>query len=477
MQIKRFEAKTMTLALKMVKDEFGPEAVILSARSLRRGRGILAAARPAGVEVTAAKDTAWAAYAPVHPVAAALPGDSRPAVAPEETYRRSGILQSLNHRLRALAVRPRLPAYRPADEDANGGRLSGFHASLLAQEVPRELAAEIVEHLKRLPGNGASGGPEGMKAQLVSILKDVGFRGGRPEETAGDGPGATAVVGPAGVGKTTAAVKLAARQILRHGRGTTGLVTLDDHRIGALGQLRIYAEILGAPLAVATSPAEASRALEELASCERLIVDTPGISPGEEERRSAVCRILEALKPAETHLLLPAGMRETDMRAVVDGWKEGGVTHLGFTRLDETAACGGLISMAVGAKLPVGILSTGPRVPEDLVLDGLDLLAERLLPAAARGTPSVHAGAAAGAPAAAPTGAVRLVANRNSDLYHLPDCKWVRKIKAGNLIAFATPREAQSGHFRPCRDCTPDAAAAGGEASFWTEVRRASGAR
>ena len=43
MQIKRFEAKTMTAALKMVKDEFGPNAVILTARSLRSGRGIFSA--------------------------------------------------------------------------------------------------------------------------------------------------------------------------------------------------------------------------------------------------------------------------------------------------------------------------------------------------------------------------------------------------------------------------------------------------
>jgi len=39
MQIKRFEAKTMTAALKMVKDEFGVDAVILSARTLRQSGG------------------------------------------------------------------------------------------------------------------------------------------------------------------------------------------------------------------------------------------------------------------------------------------------------------------------------------------------------------------------------------------------------------------------------------------------------
>jgi flagellar biosynthesis GTPase FlhF len=37
MQIKRFEAKNMTAALRLIKAELGSEAVILSARSLKKG--------------------------------------------------------------------------------------------------------------------------------------------------------------------------------------------------------------------------------------------------------------------------------------------------------------------------------------------------------------------------------------------------------------------------------------------------------
>jgi len=54
------------------------------------------------------------------------------------------------------------------------------------------------------------------------------------------------------------------------------------------------------------------------------------------------------------------------------------------------------------------------------------------------------------------TNPARFVANRNSELYHLPDCKWVRKIKSDNLIPFATVAEAESRRFLPCRNCGPD---------------------
>ena len=56
MQIKRFEAKDMTTALRRIKEELGPEAVILSARSKRKGTGFFGSLKYAGVEVSAAID-------------------------------------------------------------------------------------------------------------------------------------------------------------------------------------------------------------------------------------------------------------------------------------------------------------------------------------------------------------------------------------------------------------------------------------
>jgi len=41
MQIKKFEAPTMTEALRLIKMEFGPDAVILSARSMNKEKSVL----------------------------------------------------------------------------------------------------------------------------------------------------------------------------------------------------------------------------------------------------------------------------------------------------------------------------------------------------------------------------------------------------------------------------------------------------
>jgi flagellar biosynthesis protein FlhF len=450
MQIKRFEAKTMTAALKMVKDEFGPDAVILTARSLRSGRGIFSAGPVSGVEVTAAKDSGPVAYTAAGSYAPILAPER---LAPQTANGRRGLFQSLNQSLRSLGARRR-PAESPAISDAGAApELSKLYQHLLAQDLDRELATDLVDHLKRLPGYDHRFGNERLRPLLAGIFQDMGLR--RADNT--PHPRALVLVGPAGVGKTTTAIKLAADLKLRQHR-TPALLTLDDVRIGAIEQLRTYAAILGVPLAVATSPEEARLALSDLGDADTLIVDTPGISPNETDRRSALRTILDTLPSREVHLVLSAAGREKDLQRVVDAWKGVTINRLAFTRLDEAGTWGVVLNLMVGTQLPVSWVSTGPRVPEDLVAEPLDLLLDRMLPAApADSVRNERPGADRyGSAPSGRTNSARFVANRNSELYHVPGCKWVRKIKSDNLIAFATVAEAESRRFLPCRNCGPD---------------------
>ena len=451
MQIKRFEAKTMTAALKMVKDEFGPNAVILTARSLQSGRGIFSAGPMSGVEVTAAKDSDAAAYTAAGSYAP-IPAPER--FAPQTVSGRRGLFHSLNQSLRSFGARRR-PADSPVSDAGSAPELAELYQHLLAQDLERELATELVDHLKRLPGYDRRFGPERLRPLLAGLFQDMGLR--RADST--PRPRALVLVGPAGVGKTTTAIKLAADLRLRQHR-TPALLTLDDLRIGAIEQLRIYAGILGVPLAVATCPESTRRALADLGDADTLIVDTPGISPGEAERRSALRPILDMLPSREVHLVLSAASREKDLRRVVDAWKGVAIQRLAFTRLDEAGTWGAVLNLMVGTQLPVSWVSTGPRVPEDLVAEPLELLLDRMLPTApADSVRNERPGDARhGTLASGRTTSARFVANRNSELYHLPGCKWVRKIKSDNLIAFATVSEAESRRFLPCRSCGPDQA-------------------
>ena len=69
MQVKVFEAPDMATALKLVKESLGPEALILSTRSVRKGKGGLLG-KPV-LEVTAAIESPEPAPRPVMPASAA----------------------------------------------------------------------------------------------------------------------------------------------------------------------------------------------------------------------------------------------------------------------------------------------------------------------------------------------------------------------------------------------------------------------
>lgn len=470
MQIKRFEAKTMTGALNMVKDEFGVNAVILSARSLRRS-GLFGIGGAAGVEVTAANDTGDR----VHP-APGRPPLPRPAPTdpPEAAERppQRGWLQALNDRLRSLTRRRRSSA--PMDAPPTPPpEIAGLYHHLLAQEVSRDLAGDLIEQIQRLPHRDALWGEDGLTAPVAGVLHDMGLRAAAdaPKRV---GPRIMVLVGPRGAGKTTLAIKLAAVKAERSHR-KVALLTLDGHRFGAVVQLGILGSILRVPVTVATSGPAVRQKLQAFHSMDWMIVDTPGVSPGEPQRMAELREMVGPLTAPEVHLVLNASIREKDLRRMVDAWKEFPVDRLAFTRLDEAGACGHLLNLLVQTGLPLSYLSTGPRIPEDLADPPLAMLWRRIWPARDSGLEKREGGPRpADMPASTPD-AVHRVATRSSVLYHRPDCRWVRKIKPEDLIHFASVAEAESRQFVACRKCRSHRAARPEADVAWSGWQAAAG--
>jgi methylphosphotriester-DNA--protein-cysteine methyltransferase len=47
------------------------------------------------------------------------------------------------------------------------------------------------------------------------------------------------------------------------------------------------------------------------------------------------------------------------------------------------------------------------------------------------------------------------LANKNSDIFHRPECKWIRLINQTNIVEFNSFAEALNNRFKPCRYCNP----------------------
>ena len=63
----------------------------------------------------------------------------------------------------------------------------------------------------------------------------------------------------------------------------------------------------------------------------------------------------------------------------------------------------------------------------------------------------------AGKPARAGNSPVELWGSRNSDKYHLPTCRWAKRISPRNLRKFGSLREARDAGYKPCKTCRPPA--------------------
>ncbi len=129
-------------------------------------------------------------------------------------------------------------------------RVQPLYASLLKQLMTLGLSARLSQNIaKRIANQGLN--KHSWKESLKLLAKLVPVSGGNNDDDILNHGGIVSLIGPTGVGKTTTIAKLAARFALKHGRRGITLITTDNYRIGAHEQLRTYGRILGIPVHVA----------------------------------------------------------------------------------------------------------------------------------------------------------------------------------------------------------------------------------
>jgi flagellar biosynthesis protein FlhF len=181
-----------------------------------------------------------------------------------------------------------------------------------------------------------------------------------------DTGGIFAVVGPTGVGKTTSIAKIAARFILRHSVDELGLVSTDTYRVGARQQLHNFARIMRAPMHVAENAHDLRRVLDGFANKKLVLIDTAGMSQRDVRLANQFATLKVEGHHVRTVLALSAGADRGCLAEAVNVFKATSPEALIVTKLDETTAFGGILSLAIRSGLPVAYLSDGQRVPEDL---------------------------------------------------------------------------------------------------------------
>ena len=174
-----------------------------------------------------------------------------------------------------------------------------------------------------------------------------------------------AFIGTTGVGKTTTIAKLAARLMLEKAK-KVGLISLDAYRIGAMEQLKTYANILGVPCFQAFQKKDLLFALRRMEGKDVVLIDTAGQSQYDRSRLDELRRLIPGDLNISTHLLLSIATAESEMNKAADNFKCLNYQSYIFTKKDETQKCGTILNQIMKQSLPVSYITTGQNVPEDI---------------------------------------------------------------------------------------------------------------
>lgn len=198
---------------------------------------------------------------------------------------------------------------------------------------------------------------------LKEIMKVIDVK--NPFDTKENNQIIAAFIGTTGVGKTTTIAKLAAKLMLEKTK-KVGLISLDAYRIGAMEQLKTYANILGVPCFQAFKKKDLFFALRRMEGKDIVLIDTAGQSQYDRSRLDELRRLIPSDLNISTHLLLSIATTESEMNKIANNFNKLKYHSYIFTKRDETQKCGSILNQIMKQSLPVSYITTGQNVPEDI---------------------------------------------------------------------------------------------------------------
>ncbi|WP_102400915.1 flagellar biosynthesis protein FlhF [Haloimpatiens massiliensis] len=172
-------------------------------------------------------------------------------------------------------------------------------------------------------------------------------------------------VGPTGVGKTTTIAKLAGRLSLVENK-KVGLITVDTYRIGAVEQLKTYAEIMDIPFKVVFDINDMEETVNSMKDCDVILIDTTGRSSKNSMQISQLRAFVDKVNTESINLVISATTKNKDISTIVEGYKKLNFNHIIITKLDETISYGSILSILYHGNKDINFVTTGQNVPDDI---------------------------------------------------------------------------------------------------------------
>lgn len=336
MIIKRYIVDNMNEAMIKIRYELGSEAVIVSQRRIHQ-KGMLGLLKPQKYEVTAAVDE-----------------HKRNKVAEEHR----NTVQNELAELKSLVLKLAEQSSNENSTETKKPIKSKIKTKMMDNDIPEEILDELSSKIKEKNKNIKTNS-KAFEKELLNSLKEI-------IKTDNNYDGRIQVlIGPTGVGKTTTIAKLASLYTLYKNK-KVGLITLDTYRIGAVEQLKTYAEILGVPFGVIISIKDIPTIIKSMENCEVILIDTMGRNSKNIMQVSEIRKFVEELNADKVYLVLSMTTKQKDLKKIINNFGIIKYNSLVLTKIDETDTNGSILASLYYSNAPVSYISTGQNVPEDI---------------------------------------------------------------------------------------------------------------
>jgi len=358
MKMKKFIGNDMTQAIRMVRDEFGPDAVILSTQTVNDQ-----------VEITAAMDYDATV---VGKFKGNLPQKTH--TQPKQSRVYSDGVDDLKQDVATIKVLLENQVSGLIWQNIN--QFDALSALIFRRLTNLGLGSDISESLIKKLSNEDKTGIEQALAACLAMLKQQLLIADDPFYENG---GIHTFVGTTGVGKTTLLAKVAAHFCLKSDPSDLVMMTVDTVRVNAMSALRTYGNLLGVTTATATNLVELQKLIQSFSDKKLILIDTPGFSQRDPEVERLFALLDVTGFKVEHNLVLSAQSQKMVQEETLSAFKQLPVNRVSITKTDEASNLGEVITAIIHHRLAIALCSNGRKIPEAISSANSDNLIEMLV--------------------------------------------------------------------------------------------------
>ncbi|MGI6152252.1 MAG: flagellar biosynthesis protein FlhF [Christensenellaceae bacterium] len=378
MRLKKFHADNMQEALRVIKEELGPDAVILSSKQVRSRSGFFGLFSKKILEVMAGYEEKPVVTEKkvVKEVVAQPKKDDKHEKALEKLVEELQDNQKSNDQkiesidesigeLRNLIseVGSKIDTYSSVKVKPDvpfTGKILELYTKLTENDVETELAKELCGKAEEI-ANSRSAGVEEVMAQLMqdTIGKTNPIRSTKFKQKV------VMLVGPTGVGKTTTLVKLASQLVVEQ-KLSVGIINTDVFRVAAQDQLKAYCDILNTEMLTIYNSEEIVDALDAFKTKDVVFLDTAGKVSDDEAYRNEIIELMRYGEIEDVYLTLAASTAGRVTAQILENYSFLKTHSIIVTKVDEVKTRGMILNIAEMANRPLSYITTGQGVPDDI---------------------------------------------------------------------------------------------------------------